>query len=72
VPNPTMSDSEGRVENMYYEDEDGSLCIVSLYVDNLVISGRNGNIITEVKKHLGERYFMVDLGVANHILGSEA
>jgi hypothetical protein len=56
----------------FRQDEDGSICIISLYVDDLVIAGSNSEILTEVKKQLGERYKMVDLGVVNHILGCEA
>jgi len=56
----------------FCQDEDGSICIISLYIDDLVIAGSNSEILTEVKKQLGERYKMVDLGVVNHILGCEA
>ena len=56
----------------FRQDEDGSICVISLYVDDLVIAGSSSDILMEVKKQLGERYKMVDLGVVNHILGCEA
>ena len=54
------------------DDEDNAICILSLYVDDLVIAGSNIAIINRVKNKLHERYKMKDLGVVNHILGCEA
>ena len=54
------------------DEEDNAICIVSLYVDDLVIAGSDSAIIDRVKHQLGEKYSMKDLGVVNHILGCEA
>ena len=36
----------------FRQDEDGSICVISLYVDDLVIAGSSSEIIVEVKKKL--------------------
>ena len=54
------------------DEEDNAICILSLYVDDLVIAGSDSAIIDRVKHQLGEKYSMKDLGVVNHILGCEA
>jgi hypothetical protein len=61
-------------EHCFYfrKDKDGSICLICLYVDDLVIAGSSIEIINDVKQKLNERYSMVDLGVVNHILGCEA
>jgi len=56
----------------FRQDEDGQVCIISLYVDDLVIAGSSREIIDEVKAQLSAYYKMKDLGVVNHILGCEA
>ena len=54
------------------DDDDNTICIISLYVDDLVIAGSSRAIIDRVKRQLSENYEMKDLGVVNHILGCEA
>ena len=53
------------------DDEDNAICILSLYVDDLVIAGSNLAIINRVKNKLHERHTMKDLGAVNYILGCE-
>jgi len=48
------------------------MCLIALYVDDLVIAGSNAAIVNRVKNQLKENYKMKDLGVINHILGCEA
>ena len=58
---------------LYYREDkdDGTICIISLYVDDLLIAGSSQAIITRVKNQLKEQYDMKDLGVVRHILGCE-
>ena len=51
---------------------DNTICIISLYVDDLLIAGSKIEIINKVKKEMNERYEMKDLGRVHHILGCEA
>lgn len=45
------------------------IIILILYVDNLLLMGPNMNEISQVKKQLGERFQMKDLGPAELYLG---
>jgi len=56
----------------FRQDEDGGICIISLYVDDLVIAGSTIKLRNEIKRNLSDRCKMKDLGVVNHILGCEA
>ena len=56
----------------FRQDEDGNICIISLYVDDIVIAGSTSSLIDELKAELNKKYKMKDLGVVNHILGCEA
>ena len=56
----------------FRQDEYGNICIISLYVDDLVIAGSNTTIINDVKNKLKEKYTMKDMGIVHHILGCEA
>ena len=49
--------------------KDGSLIVLILYVDDMLIAGRNGYEIDALKKELMDAFEMKDLGDANHILG---
>ena len=62
--NPTASDDcvyVSKNKKMY----------VAIYVDNLLIIGADMEIIKHIKKKLGERFKMTDLGAAQHYLGIE-
>ena len=65
-----------RLENepcLYFRhDEDNTIVLLALYVDDLVIAGSSQEAITMVKRQLNGNYKMKDLGVINHILGCEA
>ena len=52
-------------------DEDNTIVLLALYVDDLVIAGSSQEAITMVKRQLNGNYKMKDLGVINHILGCE-
>ena len=44
---------------------------VTLYVDDLLIIGKNTSNIAELKSHLSKRFKMTDLGPIKHYLGIE-
>ena len=48
--------------------KDGSLIVLILYVDDMLIAGRSGYEIDALKKRLMDAFEMKDLGDANHIL----
>ena len=49
--------------------KDGSLLILILYVDDMLIAGTNIDEIASLKSKLNATFDMKDLGNANHILG---
>jgi len=55
-----------------HDIEDSTICILSLYVDDLVTVGKSNAVKDRVKRQLNVKYKMNDLGVVNHILGCEA
>lgn len=44
-------------------------CIVSIYVDDILVAGANQDIIDQIKKDLSSRFEMVDSGLVNFFLG---
>ena len=50
---------------------DGTLCIISIYVDDLLLFARSKSTIDEMKAMLHERFKMKDLGAVHYILGWE-
>ena len=58
---------------LYYreDDDDNTICIISLYVDDILIAGNSLAIVQRVKNQLNANYDMKDLGVVAHILGCE-
>ena len=58
---------------LYYreDDDDKTICIISLYVDDILIAGSSLAIVQRVKNQLNSNYDMKDLGVVAHILGCE-
>ena len=49
--------------------KDGSLLILILYVDDMLIAGNNSDEIAALKSKLNATFDMKDLGAASHILG---
>ena len=65
-----MSFRRLQTENcLYFYSKDGEVCIISLYVDNLIIAGSTKAVTTMVKQRLSQRYSMKDLGNVDEILG---
>jgi hypothetical protein len=58
---------------LYYrvDEDDGSICIISLYVDDILIAGNSLAIINRVKNQLNNKYDMKDLGIVKQILRCE-
>ena len=54
---------------VYVKDTNNGYVIVCLYVDDMLILGSNNYIITTTKKMLSSKFNMMDLGVADVILG---
>jgi hypothetical protein len=54
--------------NLYYKIVDGGTMILSLYVDDLFLTG-DEKLISEIKRNLVEEFEMKDLGMMNYLLG---
>ncbi|GAA0144763.1 transmembrane signal receptor [Lithospermum erythrorhizon] len=52
-------------------DAEGSLIIVSLYVDDLIITGNNEELMVQFKNSMVKEFDMTDLGRMNYYLGIE-
>ena len=56
---------------LYVKEQNGIICYVLLYVDDLLIFCRDMKTIVAVKKLLSEEFEMTDLGKANSFLGMQ-
>ena len=54
---------------LYMYSKDNEICLISLYVDDLIIAGTNKLVTDRVKQCLSRRYSMKDLGNVDEILG---
>lgn len=57
--------------NLYYVREEGTLIILMLFIDDLLVTGNNPACISQIKDTLQEKYQMKDLGLVQHYLGIE-
>ena len=58
--------------NLYVKkDESGKVALVSLYVDNLIITRNASKLIENIKSHLSQMFEMKDLGELYYCLGLE-
>ena len=58
--------------HMYVKkDETRNVAIISLYVDDLIITGSACKLIEEIKSQLGQEFEMKDLGELYYYLGIE-
>jgi hypothetical protein len=58
--------------NLYTKfDEQAYIVLISLYVDDLIITGNAGKIIDEIKEQLSQVFEMKDLGELHYCLGLE-
>ena len=49
--------------------DDGSFCILLLYVDDMMVVGNSRSRISDLKTQLAGEFEMKDLGAVNQILG---
>jgi len=54
---------------LYFYAREQEICIISLYVDDLIIAGSTKDVTSHVKRRLSNRYAMKDLGEVDEILG---
>jgi hypothetical protein len=58
--------------NLYTKfDEHGYIVLISLYVDDLIITGNAEKLIDEIKEQLSKVFEMKDLGELHYCLGLE-
>jgi hypothetical protein len=58
--------------NLYTKfDEQGYIVLISLYVDDLIITGNAKKLIDEIKEQLSKVFEMKDLGELHYCLGLE-
>jgi hypothetical protein len=58
--------------NLYTKfDEKGYIVLISLYVDDLIITRNVEKLINEIKKQLSKVFEMKDLGELHYCLGLE-
>jgi hypothetical protein len=58
--------------NLYTKfDEQGYIVLISLYVDDLIITGNVEKLIDEIKEQLSQVFKMKDLGELHYYLGLE-
>ena len=59
----------GLEKNVMKKGED--ILIVSLYVDDIIITGNNSHLIDKFKTDMKKEFEMTDLGLLNYFLGME-
>ena len=58
--------------NIYVKkDKEGNVFLISLYVDDLIITGNACKLTVEIKNQLSREFEMKDLGKLNYCLGLE-
>jgi hypothetical protein len=51
------------------QDKDGLQLVISLYVDDMLVTGSNVKLLTEFKREMQDVFEMSDLGIMNYFLG---
>ena len=51
------------------KDKEGNVCLISLYVDDLIITSGAYQQITDIKSHMSQEFEMKDLGDLHNCLG---
>ena len=57
--------------SLYTKKSGGNVILVALYVDNLIFSGNNDEMIEEFKSTMTREFEMTDLGLLKFFLGLE-
>ena len=53
------------------KDKEGNICLISLYVDDLIITGNACKLIIEIKNQLSQEFEMKYLGELHYCFGLE-
>jgi hypothetical protein len=56
---------------MYARGKDGELLIIGVYVDDLVVTGAEQQVVTKFKEEMKRLFSMTDLGLLRYYLGQE-
>ena len=56
---------------LYVKNSDANLIIVSVYVDDLLVTGSNEKLVDEFKAEMFKAFEMTDLGLLTYFLGME-
>lgn len=56
---------------LYVKHNDNNILIVSLYVDDLLVTGNNTRLVKEFKQEMMQVFEMLDLGLVTYFLGME-
>lgn len=56
---------------MYIQESEGEIMVISLYVDDLIITGSKEEMIKQFKENLSKTFEMTDLGRLKYFLGFE-
>ena len=57
--------------NLYFKTEGDCLCVLFLYVDDLIITGNDLLLVEQIKAALCQQFKMPDLGTLHFFLGLE-
>jgi len=63
--------SENEATLYLKQDEDGLQLVISLYVDDMLVTGSNAKLLAEFKTEMQDVFEMSDLGIMNYFLGME-
>lgn len=58
-------------DNLYIKKVGNKMVVIILYVDDLIITGNNENLISQFKVELKNGFEMIDLGILHYYLGIE-
>ena len=54
---------------LYVSHKGNEMCLIAVYVDDLLVVSKSDSFLSDVKARLSTRYKMKDLGLANYFLG---
>ncbi|KAL3612663.1 hypothetical protein D5086_003683 [Populus alba] len=63
--------SENEATLYLKQDEDGLQLVISLYVDDMLVTGSNVKLLADFKREMHDVFKMSDLGIMNYFLGME-
>ena len=63
--------SENEATLYLKQDKDGLQLVISLYVDDMLVTGSNVKLLAEFKREMQDVFEISDLGIMNYFLGME-